>query len=427
MANMQKYTRGQIGGLARHYERGQKEDGSYYDFGNQEIDINLTHLNYNLAPERDGGQLSFINRRTSEVRCHNRADVNVMCSWVITTPKNLADNEHKLFFQEAYSFLNQRYAAGSDKNVISAYVHMDESTPHLHYAFVPVVHDKKKGIDKVSAKIAIDRVDLQKFHQDLEQHMLGVFGREIGILNDATKEGNKSIDELKRGTAQAELSVLQENITDSRNILTDILLDTSAAEINRIEHEKLQTEIKNLRTEKSKIQKDLSSKQTTLKTLTKQIKELKPYIDPRSQGAYRDFEDVLRDEVKDRNRLVGGGKIITDKGWRSLHHWANTGISNASAAESYQATTRVLEKENKALLKKVDEMQPNHEKMELVLKSPYKGELDDAERKARIWSEEQKREQIEVSKRAKEASKTKEQPVHVLSSSKKPKSNEQVL
>jgi len=70
-----------------------------------------------------------------------------MCSWVITAPKNLTDSEHRLFFQEVYSFLNQRYADGSDKNVISAYVHMDESMPHLHYAFVPVVHDKKKGID----------------------------------------------------------------------------------------------------------------------------------------------------------------------------------------------------------------------------------------------------------------------------------------
>ncbi|MCL2841765.1 MAG: plasmid recombination protein [Defluviitaleaceae bacterium] len=217
MANMQKYTRSQIGGLTRHYERGQKEDGSYYDFGNQEIDRSRIHLNYNLAPERAGGQLSFINKRTSEVQCLNRSDVNVMCSWVITAPKDLFVDEYALFFRESYAFLNQRYADADERNVISAYVHMDETQPHLHYAFVPVVHDQKKGIDKVSAKIAIDRVDLQTFHQDLEKHMAAVFGREIGILNEATKDGNQSIDELKRGTAQAEKEKIAKIVQNLRN------------------------------------------------------------------------------------------------------------------------------------------------------------------------------------------------------------------
>jgi len=387
MANVQKYTRGQIGGLTRHYERGQKEDGTYYAFGNQEIDTSLSHLNYNLAPERDGGQLSFIGKRTSEVKCHNRADVNVMCSWVITAPKNLADNEHRLFFQEAYSFLNQRYADGSDKNVISAYVHMDESTPHLHYAFIPVVHDKKKGIDKVSAKIIVDRVDLQKFHQDLERHMTGVFGREVGILNEATKEGNKSIDELKRGTAQAELSTIHQNITDSRNILTDVLLDTSIAEIERKDHEELSAEVKNLRSEKAQLDKELSSSRTMVKTLKKQIKELNPHVDRRSYGAIRDFEETVRDEVK--SRLIGGGKTITDKGWNSLHHWAKVGLSNASTAEAYEAKAKVLDDENKDLSKRVQILQPYHNKLAPVLNSPYKAEFEDLERKAKSWSQEQ--------------------------------------
>lgn len=225
MANMQKYTRSQIGGLSRHYERAKKEDGTYYEFGNQEIDTGKTHLNYNLAPERDGGQLGFIKQRTTEVQCLKREDVNVMCSWVITAPKDLEENECNLFFREAYRFLNERYAGGSDKNVISAYVHMDEVSPHLHYAFVPVVHDKKKGIDKVSAKIAVDRLDLQTFHSDLERHMSKVFGREVGILNEATKEGNKSIDELKRGTAQEKVRELEsqktqiaENVSELRSM-----------------------------------------------------------------------------------------------------------------------------------------------------------------------------------------------------------------
>jgi chromosome segregation ATPase len=143
-----------------------------------------------------------------------------MCSWVITAPRlqkneeaqglghlTLSDTEMRLYFEKAYEFLNERYAGSSDNdvNVISAYVHMDETTPHMHYAFVPIVHDHKKNIDKVSAKSIINRTDLQSFHNDLDQYMTKVFGRDIGVLNEATKDGNKTIAKLKRETANQEL------------------------------------------------------------------------------------------------------------------------------------------------------------------------------------------------------------------------------
>ena len=52
MANAQKYTRAACGHLAAHYERRKDEKGEYVKFGNQDIDPQKTHLNYNLAPRR---------------------------------------------------------------------------------------------------------------------------------------------------------------------------------------------------------------------------------------------------------------------------------------------------------------------------------------------------------------------------------------
>jgi hypothetical protein len=202
--------------LTRHFERAKKANGEYINFKNQDIDINRTHLNYNLAPQQN--QLGFIKQRCSEVQCLNRDDVNVMCCWVVTAPKGLPESDHKYFFEGVYDFLKQRY---DEKNVISAFVHMDETTPHMHFAFVPVVLDNKKQIDKVSAKECVNRKDLQCFHQDLERHMLRLFGRDIGILNEATKNGNKSVEELRRGTAQEKLKKLQENISDLERIFSD--------------------------------------------------------------------------------------------------------------------------------------------------------------------------------------------------------------
>jgi len=316
MAHVAKYTKTQVGAMTRHYERAKKENGEYQTFGNQDIDISRSHLNYNLAPIRyidvdvglgagsddvnvdlskdsvnagldlsvgsfngmvgsDGHsygvgasgvvqtQLEFIKQRTSEVKCHNRDDVNVMCSWVVTAPAGIAskivyddkgkqskllfegveaEKRLRLFFEESYKFLNARYAGGSEKNVVSAYVHMDETTPHMHYAFVPVVWDrvrsKSKGkgktreddtkvnaltvvdgrIEKVSAKLAVHMQDLKTFHFHLDKHMTEVFGRDIGILNEATKEGNKEVHELKKERDGARFKAEREEINATHRL-----------------------------------------------------------------------------------------------------------------------------------------------------------------------------------------------------------------
>lgn len=198
MAHVMKHTKAASGHMFKHYERAQDENGEYIKFGNQSIDTTFSGENYNLAPDRDISQGEFVRQRCAEVRMQNRKDVNVMCSWVVTAPKDLPNDEFHRFFGASYDFLLERYGK---ENVVSAYVHMDENMPHMHFAFVPVVEDKKRNGFKVSAKEAVDRKDLQTFHKDLDAHMTRTFGRDIGVLNEATKEGNKSIEELKRSSS----------------------------------------------------------------------------------------------------------------------------------------------------------------------------------------------------------------------------------
>lgn len=75
MANAQKFTKAACGHLAAHFERKKDGHGEYVKFGNQDIDPTRTHLNYNMAPEREGGQMAFIKQRTTEARTLNRADL----------------------------------------------------------------------------------------------------------------------------------------------------------------------------------------------------------------------------------------------------------------------------------------------------------------------------------------------------------------
>ncbi len=222
MAHVQKSTKAQVGGLTRHYERFKKENGEYIKFNNQEIDITKSHLNYNLATHQNMNQLDFIKKRTAEVNCPNRKEINVMCSWVITKPKELNPDEENLFFQEAYKFLDNRY--GKD-NVISAYVHFDETTPHMHFAFIPIKFDEKKEQYKVCAKEVVNRQDLRTFHKDLSNYMENIFKRNIGLINYATKDGNKSIVELKKETYISKVKELNKKIKE---------LDKTSYNINQL-------------------------------------------------------------------------------------------------------------------------------------------------------------------------------------------------
>jgi hypothetical protein len=209
MAHVEKYTRGALGHMLKHYERAKDEKGEYIKFGNENIDLNKTELNYNLAPGRTISDYQFINEKCTELNCLKRKDVNVMCDWVVTMPKDLSAEHEESFFKNTYKFLEDRY--GKD-NVVSAYVHKDEITPHMHFSFIPVVYDKKKNRYKISAKERVNRTDLKTFHRDLDKYLEQSMGVKVNVLNEMTKEGNKSIEELKRGSAIERLKEIEKQL-----------------------------------------------------------------------------------------------------------------------------------------------------------------------------------------------------------------------
>lgn len=214
MAHKEKYSIAAAGHMLAHYDRSKEVPDL--------LAPDQTALNYNLAQsDQPLKQLDFLHQRLGEVRVHNRKDVNVMVDWVITLPQSIPQGSEDMtrFFGAVYDFLKDRYGK---ENTISAYVHMDETTPHMHFAFVPVVRDVKRGGFKLCAKEAVTREDLRTFHGDLGKYMENIFGRDVGIENGATKEGNQSIADLKRGTAQKALAKYEQKLQASKDTLRDI-------------------------------------------------------------------------------------------------------------------------------------------------------------------------------------------------------------
>lgn len=197
MAHLTSYQMGGAVAILRHNERTEKD--KVHSRKNEKIVPARTHLNYNLAPRRKGNLSEHIAKICSDngIRLNKRKDLNVMSSWIITQPQDIKAEESKKFFEDTYSFLINRYGK---ENVLSACVHLDETTPHIHFEFIPVGTDGN-GQRTVSSKLVCTRSELKIFHKDLGKHLSESFGRKISIENGATVEGNKSIDELKRGTA----------------------------------------------------------------------------------------------------------------------------------------------------------------------------------------------------------------------------------
>ena len=197
MAHVQKFTRGNLNGLSIHLDR--KTD----HHSNEEIDPTKTYLNVDFC-QKEGDTLSRLNDRLKEVYCMKRDDVKVGCSWIVTLPKHLkeqTESDQQAFFEKTYAFLSERY--GGEKNVLSAQVHLDETTPHLHFVFMPVVWDEKKQREKVSAKEVLNRNDLQKFHGELDTFLkkeLPTIYKD-GILNGETIELD-SVKEIKKYAKQ---------------------------------------------------------------------------------------------------------------------------------------------------------------------------------------------------------------------------------
>jgi hypothetical protein len=190
MANVKHYHRSGVTAILNHVKRTD-------NYSNKDIDCSRSKYNYSLTTH---DPFEVYKKRLSEVHCLNRANVNTLSSWCVTLPKGVKKEDQKKFFEETVKFLNNRYG---ENNCVSADVHFDETTPHLHYCFIPIVYDEKKQREKVDRKSIFTLKELKTFHTDLQTHINQALGYDVQILNGALKNRkNLSINELKERTAQ---------------------------------------------------------------------------------------------------------------------------------------------------------------------------------------------------------------------------------
>ena len=161
-----KYKGPEIGNIEAHNERTKEKYAS-----NPDVDISRSKYNFHLIePERK--YRAEAERQIKEAGCRTRSDsVRVVEALVTATPEffqGKKKSEIRAYFQEALAFLQQNQ---DPKTIISAVVHMDEKTPHMHLSFVPLTAD-----GRLSAKeIVGNKKKLTQWQDNFWSHMVQTY------------------------------------------------------------------------------------------------------------------------------------------------------------------------------------------------------------------------------------------------------------
>ena len=148
-----KMTRVEAQGICVHNDRKAK------NHSNKEIDVTKTYLNYYIKKN----ELNYIKefdklKDKYDLKGQIRSNSIIMCEMVFTSDKEffnkIGEKETKRYFDECYKFMCN-YKNLGEKNIISAVIHLDEETPHMHLIYIPVIHTEDKNgnsIDKVCCR-----------------------------------------------------------------------------------------------------------------------------------------------------------------------------------------------------------------------------------------------------------------------------------
>ena len=146
-----KYKRENLKGIYRHNERRNK------NYSNANIDKEKSYLNYAIKSPQYSYEKEFERiRRKYDLKGQIKMVSNIACEYIITSDKEfferIGEEETRRYFETAYKFVSE-YKNLGEQYIMSAKVHMDEETPHMHLIFLPVVHTKDKegnDIDKLA-------------------------------------------------------------------------------------------------------------------------------------------------------------------------------------------------------------------------------------------------------------------------------------
>ena len=277
-----KYKGPEIGNIEAHNERTKEKYAS-----NPDVDTSRSKYNFHLV-KPPGKYRAESERQIAAAGCRTRKDSIRMIETLFTASpeffKGKKRAEIRVFFEEALHFLEQHQ---SKETIISAVVHMDEKTPHMHLCFVPLTED-----GRLSAKdIMGNKKKLTWWQDEFWKHMVKKFP-DLERGESASLTGRDHIPprvfkEMTRLTKQK--SKLEDLLTginpfNAKSRAEEIckILDTYIPSVEKMDtllrkygvaFTKTASENKKLKTKNAELEESLASAQKV--STLKQIEDLK--------------------------------------------------------------------------------------------------------------------------------------------------------
>lgn len=289
-----KYKGSEISNIEAHNERKKEKYAS-----NPDINLSQRKLNYHLIePARK--YRAEANRLIEENGCRTRKDsVRVVEALITATPeffKGMKKNEIRAYFQTALKFI-KKYQ--DSKTILSAVVHMDEKTPHMHLAFVPITQDGRL----CAKEILGNKKKLTWWQDEFWKHMVDKYP-DLERGESASRTGREHIPPRLFKEAA--------HLTRQAKEITDLLKKTNFFNAGKNTDkavellQKFFPAMKNFQTQIRKydqtirsLKSDKSSLQKQTENLSRQVKEAK------SSSMQKKMDDArLRADYENLQRLV---------------------------------------------------------------------------------------------------------------------------
>ncbi len=338
-----KYKRENLKGIFRHNERRNK------NYSNDNIDKEKSYLNYSIKSPQYSYEKEFDRiKEKYNLKGQIKKVSNIACEYIITSDhdffESIGEEETKRFFETAYKFVAE-YKDLGEQYIISAKVHRDEQTPHMHLIFLPVVHttDKKgNSIDKLACSEFWKAKDSYRQLQDAFYRYMVENGFDLqrGLPKEETNRQHYSVEEYKKIT----------NFKQTKEILKSMKLelpdvpDINDININRLSKKRDEKILEEIIKPKDNVIQNLYQDNMNLhRQLTKQAQ-----IIEEAEKYQKEREKILADNKNLHNEVeqikVEYKKKESDIKWK------------------YESKIKSLEKKNNYLKKVVDRFKESIDK-----------------------------------------------------------------
>lgn len=217
--SMARFTKIKSHGVGRLFLHNNRTSIDGVEHSNETIDLERTYLNYHLKK----GTPQDVTDRLEQVFHTGQKNETVIGEIVVTLPDNVDKSDERAFFKAVYDFYCEDFG---EENIINAAVHKDETQPHIHIDFVPIIEDEatyekrykyvfekwkqehnheSEIVPRLCCNDLINRKYLATMHPRLSEYLEERLGYECNILNGATANGNKSVMQLKAESLQREI------------------------------------------------------------------------------------------------------------------------------------------------------------------------------------------------------------------------------